>query len=347
MKNRLLQLFTILVTTGIIPSTSVHAQFLKKIMSSVEQTVQNRANNKENQATNNIIDSAFQSKSGNNKTNISPGDTAGISKVLGAFSKAVQQNPNDTSAPDVTMKALGLLTGGGGVSASDSARAINSYHTASGGSGFMYQDITTITSKNITNKDTSTRYITNNGEGRNEMRLNMPGAMSNKMISIGNAKQPRFTVMLYPDTKTFSLNVIDTSLINSNPETYTVTKIGNEKIQGYNCIHSKITSSFNSRFLKSSSTFEVWTSNEVPGYALIKKLTMIENIRPDMMDAIDKAGCGGFFVKMVSTGKDYSMEMLLIKAVEKNLPASLFEIPSGYSESKENMMYHLISNNAK
>jgi hypothetical protein len=84
--------------------------------------------------------------------------------VLGAFAQAASQNSSDTSAADLTMKGLGILAGGGGVSAADSAAAIQSYMSASGGNGVLYQYVTTATSKeNVTTKDTLTHYLTNGG----------------------------------------------------------------------------------------------------------------------------------------------------------------------------------------
>jgi hypothetical protein len=325
---------TFIVLFACFYSTSLQAQFLKKIMANVRQTAQGRANSKADQAA----DSALQEKGPG-----SPSDTAATNKVLGAFAKAAQQNPNDTSAADVTMKALGILVGGGGVSAADSAAAIKNFMTGSGGNGVFYQYLTTATSKQMgTTKDTTMKYLCNSGDGRSEMRINMPGALSNKMINIGRAGQPKYSVMLYPDSKTYSLSIIDTSLINSGRETYQVTKIGNETIQGYNCIHSKIISATNTRFFKSATTFDVWTSTDVPGYALIQKMIRVENIQPKMMQALEQAGCGGFFVKINTTAKDYSMSMLLIKAEKKTFPASLFVIPGGYSESEQNVMYHMV-----
>ncbi len=328
-------------------SNPVHAQLFKRIMNTVENTTDKKVNDKAAQTINQVfdnIDSATKIKSNSNTTNTSEEqiDTSSINKVFGAFAKAAQENPNDTSAADVTMKALGLLTSGGGVSASDSAAAIKSFMTASGGSGVIYQFVTAITSKEMKNsKDTLNGCITNSGYARSEMNINMPGVSSSKIITINHAANPKYSVMLEPEDKTYSLNIIDTSLINDNQETYQVTKIGNENVQGYNCIHSKMISTFNTRFLKSSTTFDMWTSTEVPGYSIYQKLVSMQNVKPAMMHALEQAGVGGFFVKMTSATKDYSMEMVLVRAENKNLPASLFEIPSGYSESKENMLYHI------
>ena len=55
-----------------------------------------------------------------------------------------------------------------------------------------------------------------------------------------------------------------------------------------------------------------------------------------MFQALDSAGCGGFIVKWTSNSKDASIDMELIHAENKNLASSLFRIPDGYTESKDN-----------
>ncbi len=356
MKNLIIS-FAVAMIFTLLHAGKSNAQLLKQILNSAKQTAQNRANNKADQITNKLldkVDSATQVRSGsgssstgssgtnNNSSDGTPSDNPAMNKVLSAFGKAATDNPSDTSASDLTMKALGNLVGGGGVSSADSAAAIQSFMFASGGSGFMYKEITTVTSKNGTNKDTSTRYFTGAGYGRNEMRMNLPGAMSDEIITIGQATQPRYSISLDPVAKTYALNVIDTSLINSDMDTYTVSKVGNEKVGGYNSIHSKVTSSMNTKYFNSSTTFDVWTSTEVPGYALLEKYMTMQNLKPDMIETLKQAACEGFFVKIESKGDDYSMEMLQIKAVSKNLPASLFEIPAGYGKSDKNMLYNLV-----
>ncbi len=92
---------------------------------------------------------------------------------------------------------------------------------------------------------------------------------------------------------------------------------------------------------------DLWTSEDVPGYSFIKKIMVNQNIKPQMLQALEKNNCGGYIVKMVSAGKDYSMEMTIIKAENKSFPASLFEIPAGYKESNENMMYHIMGSAKK
>ncbi|MDP4130195.1 MAG: DUF4412 domain-containing protein [Bacteroidota bacterium] len=336
----------------------IKAQFLKRLLNDVQQTAENRADNKATSTTNKALDKVDNSTQSKPKTNNSstaaspstagsssatPADKAASNSVLGAFAKAAQQNPNDTSAADLTMKALGLLAGGGAVSAADSAAAIKSFTAGAGGSGILYQSITTtISSKAVVSKDTATVYFTNTGSGRSEMRINIPGAMSNKMITIGHAANPKYSVSLYPDTKTYSLNVIDSALINSGISKYQVTRVGTETVQGYRCVHSKLTSTTGSGVFKSSSTMDLWTSTEVPGYDLYKKLSSVQGYQTQMIQALDRAGCSGYILKMTASGNGYSMNSVLIKAEKKSFPDSLFEIPPGYSQSKGNMFSHMV-----
>jgi Domain of unknown function (DUF4412) len=322
------------------------AQFLKQILNSVSGTAQNRANEKANQTTNKAldkVDSATRISPSTQTSNKTPVDTSSTNSVLGAFAKAAAANPNDTSAADLTMKALAMLAGGGGVSPQDSVAAINSFKTSNGGSGMHYEySITTSGKKIATNKDTMLIYFTNAGEGRVDMSIPMPGVKMNRMISIGHLNQPKFTILLYPESKTYSLNIIDTSMMKSG-ESYQVTKLGTETVQGFSCTHSRITSTTGSGAFKSTMEMEIWTSTEVPGYALYKKMTSLRPSQMRMYTTLENAGCGGLFVKMVVTGNDSYMEQLLIKSGESNLSADLFRVPSGYNESSGNMFSHMMS----
>jgi hypothetical protein len=325
----------------------LQAQFFKQLLNDVKQTAQGRADSKANQTTNKALDKvdhATETKAKTNSPNTTaPADTAATNSVLGAFAKAAQQNPNDTSSADLTMKALGLLAGGGGVSAADSTAAIQSFKTGKGGSGAVYQSVTTITSaKSGTSKDTANAYFTDEGYGRSEMRISMPGVMSNEMIVIGHAGNPKYSISLYPDSKSYSLNIIDSSILQARTSSYQVTKIGAETIMGYHCTHSRVTTSSGSGMFKSSTTMDLWTSTEVPGYDVYKKATAIQGYQIQLIQALEKAGCGGYMLKMQTASKDYAMNTEVIRVQRKTLPDSLFEIPSGYTQSQGNMISHMI-----
>jgi Domain of unknown function (DUF4412) len=321
-----------------------YAQFFKDILNTVKNTAQSRANNKASQTTNQTldkVDNSTQPGSHSANSNTAPADSSATHSVLGAFAKAAAENPNDTSSADLTMKALGILAGNGGVSAQDSAKAIDSYKTASGGSGIHYEYVMTIRGKNTTNKDSSQLYITKDGEGRSEKRIPMPGVQMNKMIILGRFNSPRYSILLYPESNSYSLNIIDTAMLKDR-EKYQVTRIGTETVQGYSCVHSKIISTIGSGMYTSTSTIDIWTSTGVPGSALYTKMAGIQTSQTGMMRALENAGGGGVFVKMVVTGKDYTVEEDLIKAEEGHFSADMFRIPSGYTESAGNMFSHMI-----
>jgi hypothetical protein len=237
---------------------------------------------------------------------------------------------------------LGVMTGGGGISAADSVTAINSYKQGSGGSGFSYQYLMSATSKKGTAKDTSYRWLTNDGEGRSEMKILMPGVASGKLIVIGRASEPRYSILLDPDNKGYSLALIDTALINSVHQTYKVTRIGSETVDGYSCVHVKITTTSGSGLFKSSSSEDLWTSTSVPGYALYEKLSD-QTVNYGMMQALKQAGAAGTMVKMSASGKDYSMSYDLIEAKSGSWPASLFTIPEGYTNNYKTIMEYMLA----
>ena len=251
----------------------VRAQLLKKIMNTVKNTADNRINDKAAQSTNQVfdkVDGATKTKSTSNTTTSAgtQGDTASTNRVLGAFASAAQQNPNDTSAADVTMKALGILAGGGGVSAADSAAAIKSFMKANGGAGFYYETTNTVVTKKGTAKSVNKTWYTTSGEARVEMNLAAMMGVSggSPMVGISRASEPTYSIILDDEDKTYSLNIIDTSLINSGNK-YTVTKIGNETIGGYPCVHARLTSSGRNKM-----DMDIWTCMSVPGYSLMEKM---------------------------------------------------------------------------
>jgi hypothetical protein len=314
----LIRVIPLMLSFAAANTQSAHAQFFKDVLNTVKNTAQGRANNKADQTTNRAID-----------------------KVPGSGATTSSATKPDTSAAGM-MKTLGLMTGGGGVSAADSAAAIDSYMKGKGGSGFYYQYLTTATSKKGIAKDTSYKWLTNGGEGRSEMRIVMPGAASGKLTVVGRVGQPGYSILLDPDNKGYSLCVIDTALVNSRQTTYKVTKVGEETVDGYACVHVKLTSTTGSGLFKSSSTEDLWTSTAVPGYTLYRNLSD-QTVNYGMMQALEKAGAAGMMVKMAASGKDYSYSYDLTDARSGSYPASLFMIPAGYTNNHKNMMEYMMS----
>ena len=219
------------------------------------------------------------------------------------------------------------------VSPADSAAAIQSFKTGSGGTGLQYKYHITydwkIKGKDSITQDTSTTSITN-APISSCSEIGMLGA---KVHIIVHAANPKYSMWVYQQNKKYSLMIVDTANINSHDHmNYQVTKVGNETINGYSCIHSKLTIT-NNIGKANPITEEIWTSSDIPGYANLKKLMTMQQVTPKMIQALDQAGCGGFFVKMTMQSPQISMTMVLIAAGPQNLPASLFEIPSGYTQA--------------
>ena len=273
-------------------------------------------------------------------------DTAGLgqglNKVLDAFSKAANENPNDTSASNIAVKALTNLVGGGGISAADSAKAIESFRTAQGGAGYYYETTTTVTNKQTGNHISVSRsYFTNSGEGRSEMNIGaMMGAKNTKdLIVLAHSNHPRYSLILDEQERLYSLNLIDTDLINNNAANYKVTKLGTETISGFRCIHAMLNRASGRSSFSTSVTMEVWTSVEVPGYGLFKKTMTSQRVTPQMLRALEQAGCDGYVVKLNSNGKDFSMSYTLTLAEKRIIPASLLIIPASYKQSDDNLIF--------
>jgi hypothetical protein len=216
-----------------------------------------------------------------------------------------------------------------GISPGDSLAAIKQFLTASGSDGLLYRYVDTYVfrqkQKDSTARDTMSVIIADNHNIRSELGLL-------GMQVIGRGDLPKYSVLLYPQSRTYKLNVMDTAAINAGgKETYRVTKVGNETLQGYHCAHVKLTTSYGKGV---EVTEDLWMSTDVPGYAAFKKMATMQQLTPKMLAALEQAGCPGMFVKMQMQNAAFSMSMLLVGADRKSFPGSLFQIPAGYTQAK-------------
>ena len=301
----------------IICHNTIQAQsFLKRVVDNVKNTVQNRADTKTTNGTNKAldqVDSAVRIKPKSNKTG------EGQSRLPGVFTKAA---------------------GGGEISSADSAKAIQAFkNTESGSSPGVYYEVTnTVTAKGKAPASNLTkRWFTYDGFGRGEMdlaglMLSMMGKQANSkpIIMLSHANMPAYSVTLDDEAKTYSLDIIDTALINSNQTSYKPTLVGDETIGSYHCKHVKLTAK--------KQEIDLWTSTDVPGYTIYKKLAGAQRASSanGMLGALKQVNADGFVVKMTISNKDVTEVMLLTKAQLQPLQYSFFGIPPGYTESKEN-----------
>ena len=277
----------ILVLAALCP-TAGRAQFLKNLMNNVTQKMANKA-------------------VGNNTTG-KPDSTAKANGHDSAMLAGILANMNKPAV----------------MTAADSA-AVKEFMTANGGSGLLYQYQTRydlrIKGKDSVFVDTMSTSISDNRYTHVDM-----GMLGMKMAIIGRAGQPRYSVMLYPETKSYKLNVIDTAQLNSaGGQTYQVTKVGMETVAGYSCTHARMTIIGSDK--KVVMTDDLWTCPTVLGYAQMKKDMSNAHVTPKMMQALSQAGCDGLIVKMTGQSPQLTMQMLLVTVARKNFPAS----PSTFS----------------
>jgi hypothetical protein len=308
-----------MLVAGMVGSaTTGRAQFLKNLVNNVTQKIGNKA-------------------AGNAAGTTGKPDSASSAARTARDSAALAQMMAGSSKPKV-------------MTAADSA-AVKSFMTATGGSGMLYQYRVAYDFKR-NGKDSSlvdtmsSAYSTN---GYTHVDMDMLGM---RMQLLGHTNQNKYTVVLYPESKSYLLNTIDTAVLRNDKMTYTVTRIGAETVAGYSCVHAKLTIVTTGQ--KTPIVEDIWTSTAVPGYEEIKKLATLQNknISAKMLEALDNAGCGGYPVKMtmqptgVTSSKDLSisMDMVLITAARRNFPASEFEIPAGYTPyNQQSMMQNIMA----
>ena len=298
MKNK--KLISLLILSVILYALPCHAQLLKSLL--------NRAAEATKQA------------------HVVKDSSALIKPKLDSLSSALKNISADTVGMTRNYRTQRHLA----VSPADSVAAINSFKNGAGGSGILYQylNINNIKKKgrDSTFIDTMSIAIADNYNMRSDFGI------GSNIQTINYGSMPKYSITLMPQSKTYILHIKDTAISSSSDKfSYTVTKVGNENVQGFNCIHAKLTITMerNIEIIE-----DIWTSKDVPGYLNLKKMAAIQNVTPKMMQALNMAGCDGFIVKMVTQNMGYSMTMLLINSSRKNFPSSMFQLPAGYTQEK-------------
>ena len=120
-------------------------------------------------------------------------------------------------------------------------------------------------------------------------------------------------------------------------EAYSIKVLGSEKLLGYSTKHVLLSRPGD------KSEMEAWTTTDLLGLSYESMKGLIRRPAQDegsMMKALKDAGAEGFFVKMITREKGKTeplTTMELTKIEKKSLPASMFEVPAGYTK-QEGMM---------
>jgi len=234
--------------------------------------------------------------------------------------------------------------GAGGASpGSPSADAV------SGSGNDMYYEYTiTSVAKGTRTTGYEKLYVSAGGDLRSEMDMSGPAVgRSAPIVSIGNKDKPYQSISIDDTEKIYIVNTIDTSnapASNDMKISSTVTKLGEEKVLGFNSQHVRVISTRSlDPMVKFTDTVELWNSHDVPMAPFIRNYmekslskAWTSMISPDAANQLTQMGFTGFMVKIQSgSGGPYGMLMELTKVQKGDFPKSMFEIPAGYKEEKQ------------
>jgi uncharacterized protein DUF4412 len=163
---------------------------------------------------------------------------------------------------------------------------------------------------------------------------------SMKMTTLMKVANPDVMYMINDQTRTYAeVNLKDlqqsVAKMKSEKEPYTVKVLGSERVLGYSTKHVLLSRTAD------RSEMEIWTTKDILGvsYEAMRGL-MRRNANQDegtFLKALRDAGADGFFVKMITREKgkpEPTSTMELTKVEKKAVPASLFEIPPGYTKQE-------------
>jgi|GEM_PF-719724 len=181
----------------------------------------------------------------------------------------------------------------------------------------------------------NSKTYSQDGNSRSEMQFSVPGLPMGAMntITLIRKDKPNMVTTLNTQNKTYTEMSFEEYKKDENKsdEEFEVTLVGKETVNGYSCTHVI------AKYKKSGKVRnDWWTSKDVPGFNGFKGVKGSKYLDDDSFyGKLAEKGADGFPVrmKMSETGGAGSFQMDLVKAEKKNNPASLFEIPAGYTKA--------------
>ena len=178
---------------------------------------------------------------------------------------------------------------------------------------------------------------------RSEMNMQM-GTMGMNMVMLQKTDTPNTLYRLNDANKTYT--EIDLAkmreMAGQQPDSkkYTVEKLGQETILGYKTQHVMVKEQ--NPGPGNAMTTEMWTAKDLLDYATFSRMQARQGKgggQEALVKALKEAGADGVPLKSVTTTADGAkVTMEVVKVDKKSLPASTFEIPSGYTKSAGGMM---------
>lgn len=199
---------------------------------------------------------------------------------------------------------------------------------------------TKITSLSSSGQSEMTATATNFIKGTSTLieTITNAGGVTVKQAMLMRGQEPNKVYMLDRENKTYTEMDVSGMMESARQqqeenEVYEVKKIGNEKIQGYNCVHVQV------KMKKSNVTMDMWTTKEVAlDWGTYSRMQQNNPALRDnnFLAALRKENADGTALKAVIEGpgdRGTKTVMEVTKIEKKSLPASLFEIPKDYKKS--------------
>ena len=167
---------------------------------------------------------------------------------------------------------------------------------------------------------------------KSEVKMQSPKAPGGGMTMVSLIKKdtPDLIYIINDANKSYSEMKKGSSEGKEDTHTYTVKKIGTEKVAGYNCVHSTVTN-------EKGEVSEMWMSKDVADYSKYSEtFNSSKKFGSGKQElAMKAAGCEGFPVKIIHKAKDQEgdVTMELVKFEKKSFSKSDFEVPAGYTKS--------------
>ena len=246
----------------------------------------------------------------------------------------------------IIVSALILMACNGNHSTSGSTADATNNSSSSLGSGddYYYESTLTMAGKDLNMNELMKMYVSAKGDMRTvaDIKTSMNGnKVTAPVIMLARADKPTESIDIDDSAKSYTINQIDTGKIGNSEMKInsTATKIGNETIMGFNCVHARVIANQSmGKFYNSSDTVDIWKSNDVPILPSLKnkldKMGGTGLYSEETAQQLIDMGCSGMTVKMTSNSDKNKMTVQLTKVERKDFPESLFEIPAGYKEVK-------------
>lgn len=178
---------------------------------------------------------------------------------------------------------------------------------------------------------------------RSEMNLEM-GGMAMKMVILQKTDTPDLVYHINDANKTYT--EIDLAKMRKMAEQtadarqYTVQKLGQETILGYKTQHVLVTEKDPGH--SKGMTTELWTAKGLLDYTTFARMQPRPGKKGGeeaLTKALKDADADGLPLKAINTSPDGTkITMEVVKIDKQSLPASTFQIPTGYTKSKGGLL---------